>query len=382
MKDISLFFHPIGEPQSNDSLQLGNTFEIHTASNFPDLENKGIALYYVPETRNTEDQQPHDTFRKELYNMYKGSSWKGSLYDLGIIQPGENINDTYHAIKSINEELIKNDIIPLVIGGGQDLTHALYQAYEGLEQFVNLTTIDHHLDLNPDQKAIDSNNWLQPILLQKPCFLFNYANLGMQRHYNSPKTLNLFEELYFDIYPLGALKSDLKIAEPTMRNTDILSLDLTSISSSAMEGNYYTEPNGFNALEICNLMRYAGISDKLTSFGIFNLSDNAASTITNKLIGQIIWYFIEGYEQRKGDFPIGSKKSYKKYRVHLDELNEEIVFNKSNKSGRWWMEVPYPGTTNSRFLRHQSVPCTYEDYQEAMRGEIPDLWWKTYQKFI
>ncbi len=382
MKDISLFFHPIDEPQSNDSLQLGNIFEIHTASSFPGLDSKGIALYYVPETRNAEDQQPQDTFRKELYSMFKGSSWKGNLYDLGIIQPGENITDTYHAIKSVNEELIKNDIIPLVIGGSQDLTHALYEAYEGLEQFVNLTTIDHHLDMNPDQKAIDSNNWLQPILLQKPCFLFNYANIGMQRHYNSPKTLDLFEELYFDVHALGELKSDLKMAEPTLRNTDILSLDVSSISSSAMDGLYYTEPNGFSALEICNLMRYAGISDKLTSFGIFNLSHNGASPVTNKLIGQIIWYFIEGYEQRKGDFPIGSKKSYKKYRVHLDELDEEIVFNKSNKSGRWWMEVPYPGTTNSRFLRHQSVPCTYNDYQEAMRGEIPDLWWKTYQKFI
>lgn len=380
MKDISLFFQPVDDPKMDNPLRLGNTFQIHSASGFPSLDAKGIAIYFVPETRDSGGQQPDDTFRTTLYSMFKGSSWKASLYDLGAIQPGENIKDTFHAVKSVNEELIKNNIIPVVIGGGQQLTTALYEAYEGLEQFVNLTTIDHCLDMNPEEKAVHSDNWLQPILLRKPCFLFNYANLGMQRHYNSPKTLELFEELYFDVHGLGQLKSDLKIAEPTMRNTDILSLDLASISTSAMDSRYYDEPNGFSAFEICNLMRYAGISDKLTSFGLFNLSHNAEASMTNKLLAQIVWYFIEGYEQRKGDFPIGSKKSYKKFRVHLDELNEEIVFSKSNKSGRWWMEVPYPGSTNSRFLRHQSVPCTYQDYQEAMRGEIPDLWWKTYQK--
>ncbi|MEX2485523.1 MAG: arginase, partial [Brumimicrobium sp.] len=214
----------------------------------------------------------------------------------------------------------------------------------------------------------------------KPCYLFNYSNLGAQSHYISPKTLDLFNDLYFDVCRLGSLNGYLQIAEPIMRNTDIISFDLQSIRASEINDSQYISPNGFFAHEACQLMRYAGISDKITSIGVFNyLHDENTSTL-NELLAQLVWYFNDGYANRKGDFPIGSKRNYKKFRVTLEELNEEIVFNKSDKSGRWWMEVPYPGIKGHKYERHQLVPCSYEEYQEAMKGEIPDLWWKTYQK--
>ena len=116
-----------------------------------------------------------------------------------------------------------------------------------------------------------------------------------------------------------------------------------------MQNEQYTSPNGLFANEACQLMRYAGISDKLTSAGIFNCYTLHEEKTTNALIAQLIWYFNDGYASRKGDFPIGSKRNYKKYRVTLEELKEEIVFIKSDKSGRWWMEVPYPGLKGNRF---------------------------------
>jgi hypothetical protein len=30
--------------------------------------------------------------------------------------------------------------------------------------------------------------------------------------------------------------------------------------------------------------------------------------------------------------------------------------------------------------RHFIIPCNKEDYQKAMKNELPNLWWKTYQK--
>ena len=55
---------------------------------------------------------------------------------------------------------------------------------------------------------------------------------------------------------------------------------------------------------------------------------------------------------------------------------------KSDKSGRWWMEVPYPNSENLKFQRHLLVPCTYEVYQDAVKSDMPNLWWKTYQKLV
>lgn len=382
MKDISIYFQAIEVEEGFEKESIGKEINIHTEDNFPDLSKKGIALIFSPENRrNQKDQSENgDSFRKSFYNLYKGSSWKHEIYDLGTINPGEKIEDTVFAISTVCQELVKSNITPLVIGGSQDLTIALYKSYENLEQLVNLTTVDHKLDLGSTEKEAEKDGWLSHILLHKPCYLFNYSNIGAQSHYISPSTLDLFNDLYFDICRLGSINNNTRLAEPIMRNTDILSFDLESIRSSELLNEQYSSPNGLYANEACQLMRYAGISDKLTSAGIFNCYTKQQENTTSELIAQMVWYFNDGYASRKGDFPIGSKRNYKKYRVALEELNEEIVFCKSDKSGRWWMEVPYPGLKGNRFERHQSVPCSYEVYQEAMKGEVPDLWWKTYQK--
>lgn len=381
MKDLSIYFQPVELDTNFEEQQLGHEISIHKPDQFPDLDKKGVAILFTPESRRGNCGSSQDNFRQSFYEMYRGSNWSHQIYDLGTINPGNAINDTLHAIESVTSELIKNNIIPILIGGSQDLTMGLYSAYESLEQLVNLSTIDHKLDIGNSEEEIRFDGWLSHVLLKKPCYLFNYSNIGAQTHYIAPKTIDLFNDLYFDITRLGELNANPQIVEPIMRNTDIVSFDLQSIHSTAWSAPYFDNPNGIDPYTACTIMRYAGISDKLSSIGLFNQNlEQSNNNAGNNLIAQLIWYFQEGYAHRKGDFPIGSKKTYKKYRVHLDELNEEIVFCKSDKSGRWWMEVPYPSRSNNKFMRHQLVPCSYAVYQEAMKGEIPDLWWKTYQK--
>ncbi|WP_159038520.1 arginase family protein [Brumimicrobium mesophilum] len=384
MKDISLYFQSIPLNETYAEEMLGNSILINTEGHFPTIDKKGTAIIYVPEYRNHSEKINVDfknNFRSQLYKLFNGVHWTHTIYDLGTIVPGKELKDTAYAIQTVCQELIKKDIIPIIIGGTQDITNAIYSAYEQLEQMVNLTSIDNKLDLGDIEKEVTHDGWLSHVLLHKPCFLFNFTNIGAQNHYISNKTLDLFNELYFDVCRLGEINQSIQLAEPYMRNTDILSFDLSSIRASDLQNNNYSAPNGLFANESCQLTRYAGISDKLSSFGIFNYYSNDHK-VTDELVAQLIWYFNEGYAHRKGDFPIGSKKSYTKFRVFLEELNEEIVFYKSNKSGRWWIEVPYPGSKKSKFMRHQMIPCSYDTYQESMKGEVPDLWWKTYQKLV
>jgi hypothetical protein len=81
-----------------------------------------------------------------------------------------------------------------------------------------------------------------------------------------------------------------------------------------------------------------------------------------------VWYFIDGVSQRKGDFPVGSKRDYMRFTVQLDDFKDVIVFYKSNKSERWWMEVPYPAKEGSKYERHHMAPCDREDYDNAMKN--------------
>ena len=98
------------------------------------------------------------------------------------------------------------------------------------------------------------------------------------------------------------------------------------------------------------------------------------------LLAQMIWYFIEGFEGRKGDYPVATKSKYTKYHVAIEEGKHELLFYKSEFSGRWWMEVPFPADLKSKFVRHQMVPCSYMDYEKATIGVMPDRWWQTFQK--
>ena len=69
-----------------------------------------------------------------------------------------------------------------------------------------------------------------------------------------------------------------------------------------------------------------------------------------------------------------------KYSVYHEDSNHNLIFHKSKKTERWWLEVPYPPTKDFKFERHHLIPCNHEDYKIAQNGVIPDLWWKTYRK--
>lgn len=383
MEDISFYFAPIALERLTEK-GLGKEIDVHTESGFPALEKGGIAFFYVPEFRKSRyENVANEKFREQLYALHSSGNWNKQVYDLGNVLPGENVNDTYFAVGKIIAELVKNQIIPVLIGGSQDMTMALYRGYEKLEQFVNLCTIDSKLDIGSPEEEMHSDGYISHLLLQRPCYLFNHSNIGLQIPFAGKEEVELFEKLYFDYCRLGEFNSDFKRAEPHLRNSDILSIDLTSVKYSELADAQYTNPNGFYAEQMCQMARYAGVSDKLTSIGIFNyLPEKSDANNVSDLVAQILWYFIDGVNARVGDFPIGSRKDYLKFIVHLDDFKDEVVFYKSDKSSRWWMEVPYPAEEGKKYERHFLVPCNQEDYEKSMKNEIPDLWWKTYQKLV
>jgi formiminoglutamase len=385
MKDLSIYFQAIEDLKEYKDHQLGSSVIFHKYGYFPDLNIKknSVAIIYVPEYRgeNFEFQyNGNSSFRNQLYNLNKGTSWDLTILDLGTILPGENKDDTFFALSQVIGELVKKGIIPIVVGGSQDLTMSLYNGYEQLEQMVNLCCVDSKLDLGSPEEPLQSDAFLSQLLLRRPCYLFNHANIGLQAPFASAEEIELFEKLYFDSCRLGEFNTDKRKAEPHLRNADILSLDLTSIRAGEINSPFYQKPNGFFADQICQIGKYAGISDKLTSFGIFNYYPYNKQGLISEIVAEIIWYFIDGVVHRKGDFPSGSKRNYLKFNVKLDDFKDTIVFYKSNKSDRWWMEVPYPPSKGVIYERHHLVPCDATDYEKAMKNELPDLWWKTYQK--
>jgi len=388
---LSDFFTPINlsiiTPKNGYyTSQLGSKVNFYVDS-FPDLEQPAdIAIIGVQEDRNAINNTgcalAPDYIREKLYQLNEGA-YSTQIVDLGNIRQGETVTDTYFALKTVIAELIKKDIIPLIIGGGQDLTYAQYLGYETLEQKVDLVVVDSHFDLDDDfQDGIEttSASYLSKIFLHEPNYLFNYSNLGYQTYFASQDSLRVMEKLYFDAHRLGTLSNNIAVTEPTIRNANMLSFDIGAIRSSDAAANANAKPNGFYGEEACQICRYAGFNDKLTSIGFYEFNpayDNNGQTAM--LVSQMIWYFIDGVYNRKKDFPLSPKSQYLIYKTSLRHDDHELVFVKSKKSDRWWMQVPYPtgGSKNERF---HLVPCRHEDYKTAVAGEMPDLWWRTYQK--
>lgn len=365
--------------QELSAQNLGSKVVLHSKDSIPDLNKINIAIIGVLDNRGDEvvkELVSLSSIRKELYSMFPGN-WKASIADLGDIRAGNTIEDTYFAVKKITATLIKKRVIPIIIGGSQDLTYALYRAYDDLEQMVNLVTIDSKFDFGKENESISSNSFLTKIIIDEPNNLFNFCNIGYQTYYNSQEEIDLIEKLFFDAYRLGDVSKNISISEPIFRDADLVSIDMKSVKSSD-SGNFIDfNPNGFDGKEICSLSRYAGISDKVTSFGIFNHNSTKQEAV---IIAQICWYFIEGFHYRSQEYPFGSRENYLKYIVPLEE--EDLVFYKSDKTDRWWIEIPYVLSSNNKLKKSTLLPCSYDEYLAACNQEMPERWWKAQRKNI
>ena len=355
---------------------LGRKVVLHTKEDFPDLSFAKIALVGVLDNRGADQDNlvDLDAVRKEYYSLYPGN-WEATIVDLGDVPKGNKQEDTYFVLAQLVAELIKKQIVPLIIGGSQDLTYAMYRGYDQLDQMVNLTTIDSRFDFGKDEILHTATSYLSKIIINEPTNLFNFSNIGYQTYYNSQEEIDLIEKLYFDCYRLGEVAINPSMAEPVFRDSDLVSLDLTCIQSANSGNNYIFTPNGFNGKEICALSRYAGLSDKVSSFGLFNHYNSSQESV---LIAQIIWYFIEGYNYRSLEYPNQNRNNFLKYIVPIDDL--ELVFFKSPKTERWWIEIPFFSNVNNKLKRNSLLPCMHEDYLRACDQEIPDRWWKAQRK--
>lgn len=390
--ELNHYFHPIDVDwlealQNTGRQRLGDVIVAHTIdSAIPDPEQFNLAIIGIPEERGTVANfgcaQAPDQVRKRLYSLF--AHWNQvSICDLGNLKNGHHLDDTYFAFKEVVSELVRNEVIPIIIGGSQDLTYANYLAYENIGRVINIAAIDPMFDLGHDEHELNSQSYLSRIILHQPNFLFNYTNIGYQTYFVDQDSQVLMKNLYFDVFRLGNVRANLEEVEPMVRNADILSIDLASIRHSEAPASELSSPNGFYGEEMCQICRYAGMSDKLTSIGFYELNPSLDPQGQSAfLYAQMIWYFIDGFVNRQHDFPEKNNDDFVKYTVHVDDFDEELVFLKSKKTDRWWMIVGVKDVISRKYQRHQFVPCSYKDYQATLNQEIPDRWWKVQQKLM
>lgn len=364
---------------------LGDDVRVHTAeAGFPDLEGVSLVMLGVEEDRASVDNggcaEAPDYIRHYLYRLARPHA-DFAMADLGNMTPGATVSDTYYGVIDVMQKLLDAGKTVIVLGGGDDLVFPIYKAYEILGRVINICSVDSRFNLEGGDE-INSANYLQHIILQQPNYLFDYVGLGYQSYFVGQDMVRLMEELKFSTRRLGEVQRDMEGCEPLVRFSDLVAVDVSAVRQSDAPGNAVPSPHGLYGEELCQIARFAGLSDKTSTFALLEMNpahDGAGQTA--HMLAHAIWFFLEGYYFRVGDYPYREDKaSYRRYIAMLED-GTEIVFYKSLKSDRWWMEVPcVDDERRERYLRHTLVPCSYSDYERAMENEVPELWWHYYNR--
>lgn len=339
-----------------DADHLGSQLHLHTETHFPDLNGVQIALVCLNEKEGI-------ALRKALYTM--SFPFEGlHIADLGTIR-----KCTAEFIMPVLIELHESNILPIIVGTDPALMQIQYKGLQHELQHINMVALDEYIRLSvpTENKQPDLFN---EIVFQKKSKLFHLGIIGCQTHFTLPATYRLMDELHFDYIRLGTARANLSEVEPIIRDADLLGCQVGALKQSEAPGQENASPSGFNVEEICQLCRYGGMSEKVKSFGIFGYKaslDRKAQTAN--VLAQMIWYFLDGLSHRKGDFPI-STEGLTEYIVEVKSLDFTVTFWKSQRSGRWWLQVPVK--TSKQQQRHRLIPCSYNDYKLASQGELPD----------
>ena len=317
-------FQPVDQPvfsNAEGTARIADRIDIHRFDYQPSIEGCRVAIFGVNDGRNSGDNEgcaaAPDAIRSWLYRLTPPTRW-APVVDLGDIKQGYEEDDTENAVQAVVSELVQMGIIPIMIGGGQDLTYAMYSALESVGRPMNVVSIDSRLDFGGDPEVNTSRNFMNRIVLHEPNFLFDYTNVGHQGYMTDPDTLELLERLQFESIRLGTVHTDPKLLEPVFRNADLISIDTSSIRASDHPASTHAGPNGLSSSQICQLARYAGLSDRMMALGIFehnpDLDDRGRG---GHLAAQVVWHMLDGIFSQTGDYPKCSSEEYTRYVVDL-----------------------------------------------------------------
>lgn len=370
MYDLQDFLEPIHIAAFNDDKgyndgQLANFISAYEEE-LPDIEDADIVLVGINGDESLQENGAADAIRKQFYQLHYWHT-DVQIADIGNLKTGATLTDTYAAIKTVLSELLKLNKTVVLLGGSHDNTLAQYFAYKELQQIIEASVIDATIDLR-SESSIRSENFLMEMLTGEPNFVRHYNHIGFQSYFVHPRMLETMDKLRFDCYRVGIAKESIEEMEPVIRNSNLLSFDISAIKSGDAPANTCT-PNGFTGEEACMLTRFAGMSTALSSMGIYGYDpEKDINELTAKQISQMLWYFVDGKSRSKQEAMIEDKHNFNEFHTAFTDM--DTIFLQSKKTGRWWMQLP----------NKKLIACSYKDYVNASNNEIPERWLRAQER--
>lgn len=372
MEGIHHYFEPYKDsyyklPNFKKGESLGDNTSFYSGDKEWFLNVKtGVVIIGVPESRNSinnsECEKSPNQIRKSLYSLKDISTMQ--IYDAGDIK-GNTINDRYQALKDVVQYFLNEDVVIILIGGSHDLTVPIVESVASHSKSMQLVVGDALIDAG--EENITSQGWLQELANKEMVSSIDVDFFGLQNFLQSDFGLSFLKKYESEVLWLGQiLNENINLVEVLMRPADFVSIDYRIVANQPQWTDDIISPHGLTPNSACAMSKYAGLSDVLKIYGIFETPNKKADCL---LAAQMIWHFITGVNNRNGDYPFKDIKEYQMYVVPFADVDINIKFYHNKLNNRWWIGVTIAG-------ENQLVPCHYHDYLEALNGTIPDVWIK------
>lgn len=225
-----------------------------------------------------------DAIRREFYKLTPFGITK-KICDLGNINIEDTLEATHDRHTEIVSQLLKDEKIVIVLGGGNDISYAdgsaMAQTY-GDTNWIAIN-VDAHFDVREDKQRNSGTPYRQ-LLEEKHLRPDYFYEVGYQSQFASPVYHKYLRDLGVNLLSLEQLREtespDAQMRE-AVRNKFIshsqslnifFGFDLDAVRSSDAPGTSAPSPVGLRSGEFLNLVSYAGslVNTKIVEFSEVN----------------------------------------------------------------------------------------------------------------
>jgi len=352
---LEAFFNPVSKaihkPFAKMVGTMGCEMKVNTGK-FPEYSNIDVAIIGLGDNA--------DKMRKHLYG-YSFNFTGTSVADFGNINHDGTSKNAIAGLRECLIALKSENIIPIIIGENDNYSDAILKSTPFND--VDYALVSPEIAYNPDDII-----WK----LRQKNKLFHASFIGIQNFLNTHASLQMVSEFFSEQIRLGDLRNNIQNIEPVLRQADIFEFSLDSIKQSDFASSNKHLPSGLLNQEACGICRYAGVSNKISTFLFNHFTLNNHETDAMQ-IAQMVWYTIDGIDNRFNDHPQLNNRNFTVYKCHAHS-GEDMLFLYSELTGRWWMQIP--NMNKKKKIAPKFIGCKEMDYEIAKQGEVPELWYR------
>lgn len=240
----------------------------------------------------------------ESYDLLTGIDLKDvNIHDYGDldIRKDENFSDMKNTVISFVNRVIKNNKIPIAIGGEHTVSFPIVDAIRNIEDDICIVVFDAHLDFKDIYNDDHHSHACVSRRISEVVGVDNMAILGVRsgtrEEFEYGKKKGLFYINSYDINTNGIELAVKKTLDKFKNKKLYLTLDIDVIDPSFAPGTSTPEPFGISPFDV--LKSIESFSSQIIGFDLVEVCPPYDHGETSLLAAKIIKYVIENIYSKK-----------------------------------------------------------------------------------